>query len=419
MLIIAAAGLSHEFEIEGLRAEPIRSVFPSVTCTVQASFRTASPPAGHGMIANGLFFRDLNRPMFWEQSAALVRGERIWRTFRDSGKKVGMLFWQQSLGEQVDVLLSPAPIHKHGGGMIQDCYSRPKGLYKKLREKIGRPFKLRGYWGPLASRRIGEWIVDATEAVLADPDTAPDLCMTYLPTLDYDLQRYGPGKPPVEKSARAFESQLARLVRRGRGLDYEILVFGDYRIGPVEGAVFPNLALREAGLVETRQVGRRKYLDFYKSRAFAMVDHEVAHVYVRDEKDVPCAKDALSGLSGAGEIIDSEKLPEVGLGHPNSGELVIVAAEGKWFAYPWWKQPREAPDFARHVDIHNKPGFDPCELFFGWPPGSVAADASRIRGSHGRVGPRRKTVWASSFPLPGEPADLIELSASVRRWLND
>jgi hypothetical protein len=186
----------------------------------------------------------------------------------------------------------------------------------------------------------------------------------------------------------------------------------------VQGAVFPNSALRDAGLMKERTVGARKYPDLYGSRAFAMVDHEIAHVYVGEKKDIPRVKDALAGLSGVGEILESGEMTEMGLNHPNSGELVIVAAEGKWFAYPWWRRPQEAPDYARHVDIHNKPGFDPCELFFGWPPGSVGSDTSRIRGSHGRIAPHRKTVWATTLNLPGEPADLMELAASVRGWLD-
>ncbi|MGB2822597.1 MAG: alkaline phosphatase family protein, partial [Phycisphaerae bacterium] len=168
LLIIDVAALGYDLlvrhgatEIAGLAFHPAETVFPALTCTAQASFRTAGPPGEHGMVANGLFFRELRKPMFWEQSARLVAGERIWSAFRRRGGRVGMLFWQQSLGEDVDVLLSPAPIHRHHGGMIQDCYSRPDWLYRRLCDDMGSPFKLQHYWGPMASYKAGDWIAQA------------------------------------------------------------------------------------------------------------------------------------------------------------------------------------------------------------------------------------------------------------------
>lgn len=419
LLVIEVAGLAHELKIAGLHSHTIQSVFPAVTCTVQASFRTASPPGKHGMVANGRFFRTLNRPMFWEQSAGLVEGPRIWTNFRNRGKRVGMVFWQQSMGESVDLILSPAPIHKHHGGMIQTCYSKPSDMYVHLCKCIGRPFKLQQYWGPLASWKAGEWIVEAVSAILEDPELAPDLCFTYLPSLDYDLQRKDPENSPTSSKTRAIvNKQLSRLVRSAISRAYDVLIFGDYHIVPVRGAVRPNVALRNAGLMAVRCVKGMTYPDFHASRAFAMVDHEIAHVYIQDNNDIPVVKELLADLPGTSEILGSEDQVNINLHHKNSGELVIIAEPGKWFAYPWWMDKREAPDFAGHVDIHNKPGYDPCELFFGWPPGSVSQDTDRIHGSHGRVGPGRDVTWASTFSMPDKPADLVALAAAVRSWLD-
>ena len=419
LLVVEVAGLAHEFEMEGLHSHSIQSVFPALTCTVQASFRTASPPGKHGMVANGCFFRTLNRPMFWEQSSALVEGPRIWKDFRKRGKRVGMLFWQQSLGEAVDLLLSPAPIHKHHGGMIQTCYNKPDDLYAYLCKRIGRPFKLQQYWGPMASWKAGEWIVEAVSAILENAELAPDLCFAYLPSLDYYLQRKDPENSTAGIKARAMvNKQLSRLVRRSTSRGYDVLIFGDYNMAPVRGAVCPNLALRRAGLMAVRLVKGMAYPDFHASRVFAMADHEIAHVYIPNKNDIPVVEKLLADLPGISEIFGKEEQTGINLRHKNSGELVIIAEPGKWIAYPWWTAKQEAPDFAGHVDIHNKPGYDPCELFFGWPPGSVTQDTDRIHGSHGRVGPGRDVRWASTFSVPGNPADLVELAGAVRSWLD-
>jgi predicted AlkP superfamily pyrophosphatase or phosphodiesterase len=424
--IIGVAALSHDLlerrglgEMAGLTFHPAETVLPAVTCTVQASFRTATPPAAHGMIANGLFLRDLRRPVFWEQSARLVAGERIWSSFRRRGGRVGMLFWQQSMGEDADILLTPAPIHKHHGGMIQDCYGKPPGLYRRLCQGLGSPLRLRDYWGPLASARAGDWIALAARAVIEDPDLAPELLLVYLPTLDYDLQRYGPGSPKAAAALGKLRDQLALLLAAGRKGGYDVLVFGDYAIAEVtRPAVLPNLALREAGLMRTREVKGMLYGDLHTSRAFAVADHQIAHVYVSARADVEPVRQVLAGLPGIAEVLDADAIRRRALGHPNAGELLLLAEEGTWLAYPWWTDKRQAPDYAAHVDIHNKPGYDPCELFLGWPPWSVSQDTSRIRGSHGLAGPDRRVAWASTIEFARRPATLLDLAAEVRKLLD-
>lgn len=424
LLVIDCAALggaqARRLNLPGVTFREARPVFPAVTCVAQASLRTGTLPARHGMVANGLWFPDLKKVLFWEQSAALVSGPRIWDAFRARGRRVGMMFWQQSLGESVDLVLSPRPIHKHEGGMIQDCYSLPQGLYESLCRRIGRPFNLMHYWGPLASRKSSEWIADATCAILADRDLAPDLLFTYLPHLDYDLQRYGPEGPHAARARDVLAALLKKICAAADANGYDWLIFGDYAIGPVDGgAVFPNRALREAGLFWTRTVKGMAYPDFFNSRAFAVVDHEIAHVYARDDAAKDAARGALSNVDGIESILEGPALWELGLDHPRCGDLVLVAKRGRWFAYPWWTDRREAPDYATHIDIHNKPGYDPCELFFGWPPLSISLNTNRVRGSHGRVSNEDTIAWAASFEPTRPIESLIDLSAAIRDWLNN
>jgi predicted AlkP superfamily pyrophosphatase or phosphodiesterase len=414
---VAALGWNIASKLGGYFFQKAASVLPAVTCTAQATFRTAAPPQSHGMVSNGLFFPDLRKVLFWEQAAALVKGERIWEKFRKNGGKVGMMFWQQSLGESVDMVLSPAPIHKHGGGMIQDCYCEPRDLYDRLKAKVGRKFNLMNYWGPLASRKSSDWIVDATLAVMAEPD-APDLLLTYIPHLDYDLQRHGPDSPKAHKALDVLAGYLQRLQEQATAQGYEWLIFGDYSIEPAtKSAVFPNRALREAGLFSTRTIKGMSYADFFSNPAFAVVDHQVAHVYTDGPASLEKAKAVLQKLDGIASVLDRSQQQAIGVNHPQGGDLLLIAAEGTWFAYPWWTEKTEAPDFASHVDIHNKPGYDPCELFFGWPPPGVSADTDRIHGTHGRGGDTNGIAWVSSIPFDSKPATFLELASATKAWL--
>ncbi len=418
ILILQVAGLSKEVNINGLRFQKTQSVFPAVTCTVQASFRTASLPSDHGMIANGIYLRDLRKPLFWEQSSCLVKGKRIWEDFRRRGKKVALLFWQQSLGEDADIILSPAPIHKHHGGMIQAFYSKPDNYYEKLCRKIGGKFKLSRYWGPMASWKVGDWIAKAVVETIKNNEVAPDLCMAYLPTLDYDLQRKCPdNKLEYDEILAKAVNQLNEIYSEAVSANYDVIIFGDYDIKPASGAVLPNLALKNADLMKVRYVAGMAYPDFYTSKAFAVVDHEVAHVYTQNDS-IQETYDVLAKLPGVGRVLDRAAQQEMGIAHKNSGELVIAAEQGKWFAYPWWEGKKNAPDYSTHVDIHNKPGYDPCELFWGWPPGSVSLDTRKIRGSHGLTGPGREVVWASTRPLEDNINSLIDLSRAVQKLLD-
>lgn len=398
----------------GWAFRPVQTVFPALTCPVQASFRTMTLPGRHGLIANGLYFRELCRPSFWEQSAALIQGPRWWEDARRRGRRVGLLFWQQSLGEAADLVLSPKPIHRHHGGMIQDCYSRPADLYAWLSSAVGSPFQLASYWGPLASHRANRWIVAATRALLADAARAPDVLLVYLPLLDYVLQRVGPRAPGVASALDRTLRDLAALREAAEGHGYDWLVWGDYAMQPVTlNPVFPNRALRDAGLFAVRHVAGRAYPDFFGSAAFAMADHQVAHVYVHDPAVMSRVRDVLRGLPGVAEVRPA-RAPEA---HARSGEWLLIAEPGSWMAYPWWRQVREAPDYAGHVDIHNKPGYDPGELFFGWPPPRVSGNPCRVRGTHGLAGPGYEVAWAGSLRPDEEPTSVLDLARAAAQAL--
>ena len=351
-------------EMAGLRFAPAPSVFPAVTCVAQATLRTGLAPAEHGLLANGFWCDDLRKPLFWEQNAGLVKGRRVWADRRAAGGTVGLFFFQQSLGEAADVIISPAPIHKHGGGMVMSCYTKPTGLSGVLEKRLGT-FPLWRYWGPLASPKVGrkclDWFEAATE--LHDVDEA----YLYLPTLDYAAQKYGPAAPQSVAALQEFRGQLERLADLCQRRGCALAVTGDYAIASVTAEpVTPNVTLRAAGLFRTRSVAGRAYPDFYQSTAFAMCDHEVCVVYGPDrDKAVE-----LLLATGAYERPENAR-------PPTPDVPILLAQRGSWCDYRWWTDRREAPDFASHVDIHNKPGFDPRELFF--------FTRGVVKGTHGRA----------------------------------
>jgi predicted AlkP superfamily pyrophosphatase or phosphodiesterase len=280
---------------------------------------------------------------------------------------------------------------------------------------VGHPFKLHQYWGPLASVKSSRFIAEAVSACLSETD-APDLVLTYLPGLDYDLQRFGPEHPRSAKAYQQVSTDISILWKAATSNGYEVVVVGDYAITPVtDNAIFPNRALRDAGLFSTRTIKKMAYPDYYASKAFAVVDHQVAMVHVFDRSALAQVKAVLMALPGVDQVLDAAAQQPLGIAHPRAGDLFLMAKKGSWFAYPWWTDKREAPDYATHVDIHNKPGYDPCELFFGRTPFQVSMDTSKIKGTHGRTDSDCDVALLSSIPL--QAASFQELTTNLREWL--
>ena len=352
-------------EIAGLKFAPKASVFPAVTCVAQATLRTGLSPSEHGMISNGYWSETLRKPIFWEQSCRLVKGERVW------SKNSGVFFFQQSLGEDVELIVSPAPIHKHGGGMIMSCYTKPTGMAEVLTKLCGK-FPLWRYWGPLASPKVGRKCVSYFEEMTNVRDV--DEAYLYLPTLDYAAQKYGPDSSAAKAALKEFRKQLERIADIAMRRGCTLKVMGDYEITEVTAEpVLPNVILRREGFFKTRTVGGMAYPDFHQSTAFAMCDHEVC-VIVGPERER--AAEILTQRRRGTEAGTSGGSPLCLCDSVLNDNPVLVAPQGSWFGYEWWTDKREAPDFASHVDIHNKPGYDPKELFF--------FNKGIVKGTHGR-----------------------------------
>ncbi len=388
-------------------------VTPAVTCVVQATLTTGVAPEKHGIIANGLYtYNDLSihqhldtasypefrrQISFWEQANALLEAPRLWR---GCPERTALLFWQQSMPDAADIILTPKPEHTPGGITPSVCWSRPAGLYPHLVSRLG-PFPLEHYWGPRAGLPASQWIVRAAMDVWQNNPV--DLQLVYVPHLDYNLQRLGPEHPALAADVAAVDALLAPLVRQVRADGGRVIIAGDYAMHGVSRAVFPNLALRRAGLLATRPDENGKLLiDYRAAAAVAMVDHQVAHVYCAPSA-IDSAADVFRKLPGVARVVRSTPdKRELGLANSRSGSLVLLSAAEEWFAHDWWLSDEEKPPWQFSVDIHRKPGYDPRELFFDPARRCIAQDTALVKGSHGVPGtdPNRWPLLLSDVPLP-------------------
>jgi predicted AlkP superfamily pyrophosphatase or phosphodiesterase len=382
------------------------TILPAVTCSVQSTLLTGTMPAEHGIVGNGWYFRDLGEIHLWRQHNRLVRGDKVWDRARavSPGYRAANLCWWYAMGASTDLLVTPRPVYHADGRKSPDCYTRPAALHDELTAELG-PFPLFRYWGPTASIESSRWIIAAARQVLRVE--RPDLLLVYVPHLDYDLQRFGPDSPEAVAAARAVDAEVAPLLADAERAGATVLALSEYGITAVHRPVDVNRVLRSEGLLEVYTQEGMEYLDPWASRAFAVADHQVAHVYVADESDVPKVRDLLAALPGVDEVLDRAAQARYGLDHDRAGELVVVAEPDSWFTYYYWLDDARAPDFARGVEIHRKPGYDPAELFFNpadplvkakagltlarkklglrYTMDVVPLDAGWVRGSHGRL----------------------------------
>jgi len=403
-------------------AAPIEPVLPAVTCSAQATYLTGRLPAEHGVVANGWYWRDRAEVAFWKQSNALVQAPKVWHAgrARDDGFTCAQLFWWFNMFAEVDWSVTVRPVYHQDGRKSPDSYSEPPELRRRLNDTLGS-FPLFNFWGPTASIASSRWIVDCAIDVLATE--RPTLTLVYLPHLDYDHQRRGPTSPEARAALREVDAEVGRLLEVARQDGLEVLVLSEYGIEDARRPVHLNRVLREAGYLRTwLNDDRWELLEPGACRAFAMADHQVAHVYVRHNADVPGVKTLLEKTDGVERVYDAASKAEVGLDHPRAGDLVAVAEPGCWFTYYYWLDDALAPDFARTVEIHKKPGYDPCELFFDpsrplvktramgtllkkmlgfrYVMNVVPLDATLVKGTHGRppATPDDGAVLLSSSP---------------------
>ena len=362
--------------------KPWRSPVPAVTATCQATMMTGLPPSAHGVVANGWLYRETGEVRFWQQSRQLIQAPVL-----DEEVATAKLFWWFVQGTRVPWFVTPKPHYGADGSKVFDIIDASGCA---LEEHIGK-FPFHAFWGPASGLAATDWIARAAARVMRQQK--PELTLVYLPHLDYDHQRRGPGAAnPVAEVDRA----AGEVIDAAHEIGATVIAVSEYGIVPVRRAVPINHVLRENGLLEVRDGPFGEMLDTHGSRAFAVADHQLAHVYVRDGETAR-VRQLLATTPGIAEVVEPGDLE---LNHPRSGELVALAETDAWFSYYYWLDPNRAPDFAPTVDIHRKPGFDPCELFMTSRPRAglrllqkmlgfryrmdvIPLDPSLVGGSHG------------------------------------
>jgi predicted AlkP superfamily pyrophosphatase or phosphodiesterase len=379
----------------------IEPLLPAVTTAVQSSYLTGKFPSENGIVGNGWYDHADAEVKFWKQSNKLVNGEKIW----DQAKKedpdftCANMFWWYNMYSTADYSVTPRPNYLADGRKLPDCYSHPAELRDHLQHKLGQ-FPLFQFWGPGANIKSTKWIADA--AMETEKLHNPTLSLIYLPHLDYCLQKFGPDLDKISTELKEIDQVVAELVRFYESRGARIILLSEYGISPVNNPIHLNRLFRENGLIQIREERGLELLDPGASKAFVVADHQIAHVYINDKSVTEQVKTLLKNVPEIELVLDKEEQKTQHIKHERSGDLVLVAKENSWFTYYFWLDDAKAPDYARVVDIHKKPGYDPVEMFmtsklragykllrkkagFRYVMDVIPLDATLVKGSHGRT----------------------------------
>ena len=385
---------------------PITPVLPAVTCSAQSTYLTGKMPSEHGIVGNGWYFKDELEVKFWRQSNRLVKSEKIWDVLKkeDPNFTCANLFWWYNMYSSADFSVTPRPNYLADGRKIPDVYSHPAALRDTLQNELGT-FPLFSFWGPKTSVKSSQWIADA--AIKTDQLHNPTLSLIYLPHLDYNIQKYGNDFTKIAKDLNEIDAVVAQLIQHYEAQNANIILLSEYGITDVDRPIHLNRVFRKNGYISIRTERGLELLDAGASKAFSVADHQVAHVYLNDISLKAEVKKLLQNVEGVEQVLSDSEIEEVQLNHERCGDLVVVADNRSWFTYYFWEDDAKAPDFARMVDIHKKPGYDPVELFtdpsdkliipkiigklalkklgFRTLMNVIPLQAELVKGSHGRI----------------------------------
>lgn len=434
--------------------------FPALTCTAQANYLTGRRPSDHGIVGNGWYHRELVEVHFWKQSNHLVTAPKLWEILRarEPAFTCAKLFWWFNMYSTADFSITPRPMYPADGRKVFDIYTRPADVRYAIQHELG-PFPFATFWGPAAGVDTPQgrpdaatrWIAEAAKWI--EGRYQPTLSLVYLPHLDYNLQRHGvfvphadppTPKPEIVPDLRAMDAIAGDLIAFFERRGVQVVILSEYGLGDVNRPIHLNRLFREQGWIAVREELGRELLDAGASAVFAVADHQVAHLYLNRPELALRVRALVEERTGATMLGESEKAA-LGLNHPRAGDLIAVAPTDAWFTYYYWLDDTVAPDFARTVDIHRKPGYDPVELFteptlsplalkakitwrllqkrlgFRMLMDVVPLDATLVRGSHGRR-PEDPADWPLLLTgrpgeLPSQPVDSTEVCGILERLI--
>jgi predicted AlkP superfamily pyrophosphatase or phosphodiesterase len=185
-----------------------------------------------------------------------------------------------------DYSITPRPMYPADGRKVFDIYTHPFSIRTEIKNELGE-FPFPAFWGPAAGTsgkfqpdQVSRWIADSAKWI--ENKYQPTLSLIYLPHLDYNLQRVGPSDAAAAVDVQQVDELCGDLIAFYEARGVQVVILSEYGLCDVTTPVHINRVLREHRLIAVREERGLEVLDPGASAAFAVADHQVAHIYVND-----------------------------------------------------------------------------------------------------------------------------------------
>ena len=265
---------------EGVSAEGVRGIFPTVTYPSHTTLVTATYPNKHQIYFNSMFNPESQsgRPYVFHDD---IKTATIWSLVKENGGVTANVGWPVTVGGPIDynVVISGA---LQGSGLSEDPirdFTTPKGFFEELeREATGKlnvSFDLSNA-NPAKESRVAEMVSYILK------NHKPQITTVALQHTDSYQHRYGREAPEVYRAVAAADRAIARIVeaaeRAGILERTAFVISGDHGFTNISISVAPNVWLVEAGLMEATS-------DRGNWRATFQTSGGSAFLYLRDQND--------------------------------------------------------------------------------------------------------------------------------------
>ena len=393
---------------------PIQASFPVLSPSMQASFLTGSWPTDHGVVGNGWYEADQGLIHWQFPSGRLVQRPGIWQRMKARHKdfRCALIGWQHYFQDQCDVVVGFKPYRWAFWPTIPHLYIRPKSLLTRLAEEWDElkdmlyqkdkamPSRIRS--GDEEVRWMSEYMMRTAQWI--EMHEQPHLTLISLPELAYQIPVKGYDDIQLKDVFANVDQLCMQLISLYEANGVQVLLVSDEVYVPVQHPIYINQILREEGLLEVISQFGQEFLDVMESKAFALADHQIAHVYVQDWKIARDIKSCLKEIDGVAAIWDRVEKRNRRIAHPRAGDFILVAEPDRWFAYDYW-QNKEAASY-QHYAMAYAECYGP-QLVSSTQHGAYAVTNHHlqnnfIKAASGCVEPDRNhaPIFATAMDLP-------------------
>lgn len=234
---------------EGVQAERVRSVFPSVTYPSHTTMVTGVQPAKHGILFN-LPFEPEGQTGRWYWESDAIQVPTIFSALRAAGMKTAAVSWPVTVGAPIDWFVPEVWSLDAGGDRLAPMKSgtKPDGLWDEIQREATGKLDVNTYSADYMARDLK---TGAAAAYILQT-YRPALLALHLIATDHFQHQDGRDSALTRRALATADAAIGTVIEGAqRAGIYErtaFIITGDHGFVNIHTSLAPNVWLKKAGL---------------------------------------------------------------------------------------------------------------------------------------------------------------------------